>query len=191
NTMVECTPAYIGRDPLLLRELSAVTKMQIITNTGYYGAADNKFLPPHAFSETARQLSERWIKEWERGIGDTDVRPGFIKIGVMDAPLSPIHIKLIKAAAYTHLQTGLSIASHTGKAGPAFEQMEILIKEGVHPEAFIWVHAQSENNLQYHTEAARKGAWISLDGLSNSNVNSYLKMVKNLKEQGYLHKVLL
>ncbi|MEX2593340.1 MAG: phosphotriesterase [Anditalea sp.] len=191
NTFVECTPAYIGRDPLLLKELSDATGLHFITNTGYYGAADNKFLPPQAYSETADQLAERWIQEWENGIDGTGIKPGFIKTGVNNGPLSPLHIKLITAAARTHRKTGLVIASHTGPAIPAFEQLEILEREGVLPEAFIWVHAQSEKNKSLYVKAAQKGAWISLDGLNDSNIEDYLKMVKNLKEQGLLHKTLL
>src|SRR5213083_3790444 len=37
RTLVECTPAYIGRDPLLLKRLSHASGVNIITNTGYYG----------------------------------------------------------------------------------------------------------------------------------------------------------
>jgi phosphotriesterase-related protein len=191
QTFVECTPAYIGRDPLLLRELSQSTEINFITNTGYYGAADNKFLPAHAHSESAEQLAERWVVEWEKGINGTDVRPGFIKIGVQDGPLSNLHVKLITAAAKAHQQTGLTIASHTGSAVPAFEQLEVLEREGVSAKAFIWVHAQSESDYDLHVEAARKGAWISLDGLNDSNVEAYLKMIVNLKQQGFLHKTLV
>lgn len=191
KTLIECTPAYIGRDPILLKELAEVSGIQLITNTGYYGASNNKFLPPHAFSETAEQLSERWIREWENGIGDSGVRPGFIKTGVNDGSLSPLHVKLITAAARTHLKTGLTIASHTGKAIPAFEQLEILEKEGVPPEAFIWVHAQSEKDHKQHLKAAQKGAWVSLDGLDDSNMMDYLQMLVNLKKHGFLHKTLL
>src|SRR5690606_24758104 len=36
QTFVECTPSYIGRDPLLLKELSQSTEINFITNTGYY-----------------------------------------------------------------------------------------------------------------------------------------------------------
>lgn len=191
QTFVECTPAYIGRDPLLLRELSQFTEINMITNTGYYGAADNKFLPAHAYRESAEQLAERWVMEWENGINGTDVRPGFIKIGVQDGPLSELHVKLVTAAAKAHLQTGLTIASHTGSAVPAFEQLEVLEKEGISAKAFIWVHAQSESNYDLHVEAARKGAWVSLDGLNDSNAEAYLKMVVNLKRQGFLHKTLV
>jgi phosphotriesterase-related protein len=191
KTMFECTPAYIGRDPQLLKKLSLATQIHLITNTGYYGAADNKFLPAHAYTESAEQLSDRWVQEWEKGIEGTGIRPGFIKTGVNDSVLSPLHVKLITAAAKTHLKTGLTIASHTGPAIPALEQLEVLDKEGILADAFIWVHAQSEKNHNYHVEAARKGAWISLDGLSDSNMEIYLAMVKNLKEKGFLHKVLL
>jgi phosphotriesterase-related protein len=191
KTIIECTPAFIGRDPQLLKKLSLATHIHLITNTGYYGAADNKFLPEHAFTETAEQLSERWVREWEDGIDGSGIRPGFIKTGVSEGGLSDLHAKLIRAAGMAHLQTGLTIASHTGTAVPAFEQLEILEQQGVSAEAFVWVHAQSEKDLQNHVKAAQKGAWVSLDGLNDSNLDDYLIMVRNLKEKGFLHKVLL
>jgi len=191
KTLVECTPAYIGRDPLLLKKLSESSDVQIITNTGYYGASDDKFLPDHAYSESADQLAERWTREAKEGIDGTGIRPGFIKTGVNGGSLSELHAKLITAAAKTHLETGLVIASHTGPAVPAFEQLEILEKEGVHASAFIWVHAQGEPDLDMHVKAARKGAWISMDGLDNSNVEQYVQMLENFREHGFLHQTLL
>lgn len=191
TTLVECTPAYIGRDPLLLKKLSESSGVQIITNTGYYGASDNKYIPEHAYVESADQLAERWIKEAEEGIDGTGIRPGFIKTGVNGGSLSELHAKLITAAAKTHLETGLVIASHTGPAVPAFEQMAILEKEGVHASAFIWVHAQGESDLEMHVKAARKGAWVSLDGLDDSNVEQYAQMLENLRDHGFLHQTLL
>lgn len=188
---VECTPAFLGRDPLILKRLSDSTGLTIITNTGYYGARNNKFIPRYAFEETAGQLAKRWITEWEEGIDGTGIKPGFIKIGVDNGILSEMHQKLIAAAALTHLKTGLVIASHTGPAIPAFEQIEILKKEGVSPEAFIWVHAQSEKDLSNHIKAALSGAWISLDGLNDKNLQDYLKMINNLKNSNLLNKVLL
>ena len=191
QTLVECTPAYLGRDPRLLKRISEKSGVQIITNTGYYGASDNKHLPSQAYSETADQLAARWIKEAKGGIDGTGIRPGFIKTSVNSGPLSKLHAKLITAAARTHLQTGLVIASHTGPAVPAFEQLEILEKEGVDASAFIWVHAQGESDLDRHVQAAKKGAWISVDGLDDSNVGEYLKMLENLKSHSLLHRALL
>ncbi|HLN55903.1 MAG TPA: hypothetical protein VK207_07910 [Bacteroidales bacterium] len=190
-TFVECTPAYIGRDPVLLKMLSVESGLKILTNTGYYGASDNKFIPGHAWKESPDELSARWINEWKRGIEGTGVKPGFIKIGVMSGDLSNLHRNLVTAAARTHLATGLTIASHTGQAIPAFAQMGVLCSEGVSPEAFIWVHAQSEKNLSSHVMAAQCGAWVSFDGISDDNTDQYVKMIRNMKENNCLDHVLL
>ena len=37
KTFFDCTPAYIGRDPRVLRHLAEATGLHIVTNTGYYG----------------------------------------------------------------------------------------------------------------------------------------------------------
>jgi len=110
DTLVDCTPAYIGRDAGLLRRLSQASGLQMVTNTGLYGAAQNKYVPRFAYTETAQQLAARWVKEFEDGIPPSGVRPGIIKIGVNSGPLSEIDAKLVKAAAITHQQTGLTIA---------------------------------------------------------------------------------
>lgn len=191
HTLVDCTPNYLGRDVALLKQLSEKSGLLIVTNTGYYGGSDNKFLPRHTFDETAEQLSLRWIREWQEGIDGTAIRPGFMKISVNPSHLSDVSLKLIHAAALTHLRTGLTIASHTGPAIPAFEQIEVLKAKGVDPAAFIWVHAQNElDNLQY-VKAARAGAWVSLDGLREDNMPEYLKKLVDLKKENCLHRVLL
>jgi len=59
DTLVDCTPAYIGRDAGLLRRLSQASGLQIVTNTGLYGAAQNKYVPRFAYAETAQQLAAR------------------------------------------------------------------------------------------------------------------------------------
>ncbi len=191
DTLVDCTPTYLGRDVRLLQELAVDSEIQILTNTGYYGARDNQHLPPHAFEESADELAARWVKEFEEGIDGTAVRPGFMKIGVNSGELSDMHQKLITAAARTHKQTGLTIASHTGPAVPAFQQLEILQQEGVQADAFIWVHAQNEQNWEKHVEAAHRGAWVSLDGVQQDRIAQYVAMLTNLRKADLLHRTLI
>ena len=188
---IECTPSYLGKDPELLQRLSNASGMHFITNTGYYGVGNNRFLPPYAFTDTADELAKRWIAEWENGIGTTGVKPGFIKIGVDAGALSEMHQKLITAAAKAHLATGLVIMSHTGPSVPAFEQIVILQKEGVSPEAFIWTHAQSDSDLDTHVRAAKLGTWVALDGIGDQNIEEYLLMIQNMKDNKLLHRVLI
>ena len=100
-TLVECTPAYLGRDVTLLKRLSEASGLHILSNTGYYGAAKDKHLPRFAFTESAEQLAARWTREFEQGIDGTSIKPAFMKIGVDEAPLSDVDRKLVRAAAIT------------------------------------------------------------------------------------------
>ena len=191
NTFVDCTPNYLGRDVALLRKLGKEAGINIITNTGYYGGSDHKFLPEHAFTESPSQLANRWFAEWENGIDGTGIKPGFIKISVNPGKLSDVSRKLIEAASITHKRTGLTIASHTGAFIPALEQVQLLEEQGVLPEAFIWVHAQTEKDMSLHERIARLGAWVSLDGLNDNNVVSYADMLTVMRRRDCLHRTLV
>jgi phosphotriesterase-related protein len=188
---VECTPAYLGRDPQLLARLARATDLHILTNTGYYGAAKDQYVPRHAFDESAGQLADRWVKEWEGGIEGTGVRPGFIKTGVDAGPLSAIDRKLVQAAARTHARTGLTIASHTGDTRAALEQLKVVVSEGIRPDAFIWVHAQNDWAPQSRVDAARKGAWVEIDNVSEKTAAECASRVSTLKQAGLLHRLLV
>jgi phosphotriesterase-related protein len=191
RTLVECTPAYLGRNPRLLKRLSEASGVHILTNTGYYGAAQDKFVPDHAYRETAEQLAARWIQEWERGIDDTGIKPAFMKIGVDSGALSEIDAKLVQAAALTHRATGLPIASHTGDGVAVIEELDVLARARVPPSAFIWVHAQSERSETFHVAAAKRGAWVEFDGISPANVTRHVALVRRMKAEGLLERVLV
>lgn len=193
SLLIECTPRYIGRDVRLLKLLSDKSGVHIMTNTGYYAAVSQKYLPKHAFDESANQLSVRFLKEWTEGIDQTGIRPGFIKLGVDKGPLKEVEKKLIKAGAITHLQSGLKIAIHTGDAAAAKEELSILTEGGVAPEAFIWVHAQNDQTGDTQVELAKRGCWISLDGInaSDASIQRYSNFLLKLKENNLLDKVLI
>lgn len=188
---VDATPQYLGRDVLLLKEISEMTGVRIITNTGLYGVNNNKYIPQYAYKMTAEELADTWINEYEHGIDETTIKPGFIKIGVDSADsLHLMHQKLVRAAAITHLKTGLTIASHTGRANGLWPQLNILKENGVSPESFIWVHAQSEENYDYLLKAAEMGCWISFDGLG-WELEKHIEKILFAKRNGFLDRVLI
>lgn len=191
ETLVECTPAWLGRDPLLLRRLSEESGLRLVTNTGYYGAANDKFVPAHAYAETPDQLAARWTAEARDGIEGTGIRPGFLKIGVDRGLLSPIDRKLITAAARCHLATGLTIAVHTGDGPAAFDILETLRAEGVAPSAYVWVHAQNEKDRSLHLQAAEAGAFVELDGVSPETLGEHVEAVAALVRQGHQGRLLV
>ncbi|ERM84359.1 hypothetical protein P872_15045 [Rhodonellum psychrophilum GCM71 = DSM 17998] len=191
ETIMECTPAYLGRDPELLKKLSELSGLNILTNTGYYGAVGGKYLPQHAYSETAKELSKRWIMEFENGIEQTGIKPAFIKISVNDtSELSEMDQKLVKAAALTHLRTGMAIVSHTGSWQTASAQIAILKAEGVDLSAFVWVHAQAEQDFGKYLEAGKSKVWISLDGVV-WDLDGHLERLVFAKENDLLNQILI
>jgi phosphotriesterase-related protein len=190
KSLFECTPAFLGRDPGLLVRLSEATGLNLITNTGFYGARQNKFIPRYAQVEIPQQLATRWIGEFRDGIDRTGVRPGFIKSGIdVDPTLSAIHRSLMAAAALTHAATGLTIAVHTGR-GPGLSVLDVLRDHRVAPSAFVWVHAQGARDDDIFS-AADRGAWLSFDGLNTSSITRHLQLCLQMKKRGHVKRVLL
>lgn len=191
---VDCTPAFIGRDPRVLRQLAQETGMHILTNTGYYGGAGDRFLPPHAFMETPQQLAERWVREWEQGIEDTGVRPGHIKIGVDEATGSPpslsaVDAKLVDAAAIASRRTGLAVTCHTGGATAGYQAAERFVRAGANPARFIVAHSDG-HGTETNRRVAELGCWVSLDGHGYRALEEHLATLEPLLER-HAHRLLL
>lgn len=191
RTLVECTPAYLGRDPLLLRRLSEATNVHLLTNTGYYGAVKDKYVPAHGFTESAEALAKRWIREHAEGIDGTGVRPAFMKISVDAGPLSALDAKIVRAATITHKETGLAIHSHTSDDQAGVAQLDLIEKERVPLAAFVWVHAQGTKDPAILVQAAERGAWIELDGISPNSIVRHVELVERLIARGHLERVLV
>ena len=191
RTFVDATAVGVGRDATLLRRLSQESGLHILMATGNYAAMQYKQLPPYVFTDSAAALAGRWTREWDSGIEGGSVRPGFIKLGFNGGALSPVEQKLIRAGAISHRVTGLTIGAHTGPAVAAFEELGILGEERIDPSAWIWIHAQAELDLARHAEAARRGAWISFDGVRTETLDAHVAMVVNLRDQGLLAHALV
>lgn len=184
---IDCTPAYIGRDPRILKRLARETGLHIVTNTGYYGGAGDKFVPRHAYDESADQLADRWVREWEDGIEDTGVKPGFIKIGVDEATgnpprLSDIDAKIVRASARASRRTGLAVTCHTG-GGPAGLAATILFgEEKADPARFIVAHSDGHGS-DINLKVAERGAWVSYDAIGSQPLQVHLKLVPLMIEK--------
>lgn len=192
QTFVECTPRYLGRDVQLLRDLADSTGLHFITNTGYYGAMENKFIPAKVMNMSAPEIAKFWIDEAQNGIDGTGIFPGFIKIAVDRKPLSDFH-RTLPRRGLTHKATGLTIMSHTGPSTGAFQQLEILKEEGVAPEAFIWTHAHNEKDSMRHVRAAQMGAWVAFDAFRGGEQQTaeFVHFILNMKQHNCLHRLLL
>jgi phosphotriesterase-related protein len=185
----ECTPNFVGRDPVLLARLQEASGIELWTNTGLYAARNFIFLPDYAHRENAKQLARRWVREARGGV--EGMTPRFIKIGVDRGPLPALSRKIVTAAALTSRETGLPICSHTGDGLAALEQLEILTRNKVPPSKFIWVHAQNERDFAVHEKLARAGAWVEFDGISPQGLDWHLRCVQTLAGKGLANRTLI
>ncbi len=186
---LDCTPNYLGRDPELLARLSGAAGIEIWTNTGIYGAADRKGVPAFARTESAAQLAKRFIAEARNGIGG--LKPRFIKTGVATAPLDELDRKLARAAAIASRETGLTVASHTGRGLAALEQLDIFASEKVSPAKLVWVHAQNEKDHAIHEKVARAGAWVEFDAFREGHSDWQRECVRWMAAHNLLGKTLI
>ncbi len=85
----------------------------------------------------------------------------------------------------------LTIAAHSGDGEAAMEALELLRKEGLDGSAFIWVHANAEDDRRLHVRASEAGAWVEFDGIGPTEIDRHVDLVRSMKEAGQLGRVLL
>lgn len=190
RALVDCGPEYLGRDPYILKELSQLSSMHIITNTGFY---QGPYLPSFVYEISVEELADIWIKEAEEGIGESGVKPGFIKIALSNSNrrILPIQQKILSAAIRTSKQTGLTIQAHTIGGLTILHALEIIQENDFDPSKFIWVHADSELDLAYHERAVKAGMWIEMDSIGARAYLEHYGIIKNLIDRGLEDKILI
>ncbi len=191
KTIFDCTTAYFGRNVKLLRKISDASGIEIITNTGYYAGANDRYVPEAAYVSSIEEIAQVWIDEFEKGIDDTGIKPGFIKLA-FDKGVSEIDSKLFTAGILTHLSTGLTMAVHTeNNLEAATKMLQLLDQYDVDPAVWVWVHASKVEDVDFLVETAKKGVWLSLDKLKAPETEDYVARLSLLRERGVLKKVLL
>lgn len=187
RTFIDCTPNFLGRDVEIYRQLSEKSGLHIITNTGLY---NNQYCPRYAQEQLSGVIAAGWIQEFASGIGDSGIKPGFIKTAVNLQP-DAIDLKLIEAAALTHRATGLTIATHTCTADAAEQVIRVLDRFQVDLSRWIFVHAHQEADVERLLELAAVGVWIELDGLGFGGDEDHASKLLTLLDHGYADQVLL
>lgn len=191
SSFFDCTPKYIGRDVEVLYRLSEESGINVITNTGYYGAANDKFIPKFVYDLKEKDIAKLWVDEWREGIEGTTIKPGFIKTGVDPFKLSEVDKKLIAASAITHLETGLTIACHTGEGTCALEVLNTVKEYGVSPTALVIVHADSIEDKEIIFRLAEEGCWIEYDSIGSKPLEFHLRLIIDTIKKGFLSQLLL
>jgi len=190
TALVECSTMGVGRNVEVLQSLADITPIHIIAPTGVYRDA---YIPASLRETSEHALTDLWIHELTKGIEQTTLCAGFIKLAMSDDGPTALEIRNLKAAVRASLETGAVIASHTIGGKVARKEMDVLEKAGLDLRRFIWVHAQTEPDLSILLEAARRGAYLELDsvGAPYQSQKELLALALGLIEAGFVEQLLL
>ncbi len=199
RTIVEVTPSHMSRDPLVLRQISERSGVQVVMGGGYYLAASH---PAGTADRTVEALTAELVDEWRNGVGDTGIRPGiFGEIGTGD-PLRPEEVRVLRAVAWAHLETGLPISVHLHPWGfEGAKVLDVLVSEGVEPCRVILGHMNTAiYDDPYQVELLERGANLAYDlmGFDHSLIGlgkyppsdfEVVRVLAGLAERGYLDRL--
>ena len=196
ETIVDVTPADVGRDVRLLEEVSRKSGVHIVCCTGHW-------LYPSLSMEarTVEELTDFFVLEIERGIEGTDIKAGVIKVATDQEGITPFLEKALRAAARASKATGIPVTTHTYAVGRGGEkQAEIFEAEGLDSANVCLGHCDESNDLDYLTGLARRGYTVGMDHLTRgaspaqAQVLSWqqrAECVANLIEAGFAERIFL
>jgi phosphotriesterase-related protein len=160
GAIVEMTTVDYGRDVGALADVSLRTGVHVIAATGFNR---DVYCADWCAGADPEALAREQIGEIVDGVGRASVRPGVVKFATGVDAASPAELVALRAAAITHRETGTPIFTHTEAGGFAFEQLELLGREGVAPSGVTLGHLDRRPDVGLHVALARAGAFLSFD----------------------------
>lgn len=188
SALVECTPEGVGRRVDLVAAVSRAAGLPVVVPTGIYR---EPWVPGWAHAASEEQLRFWMLGELEGFIGGTGVQAGWVKLSAGDDGLTSVETKILRAAARAARSAGAAIGSHTIRGRVVGDQLDILEECGFPAARFICIHAQAEPDFELNLNAARRGAWISYDGIGGGEDEPYLVRIKAIIAAGFGGQVIL
>lgn len=161
HTFVDPCPIELGRDATLIKEISERSGMQIVCTTGFY--YEEMGLPSYWRARSVDEIAALYISEITKGIGDTGVKAGAIKVSTGAPSITAQEAKFVSAACIAHKATGVPIITHTtrGCAGP--EQQQLFAQAGVALHRCLIGHSCCNPDPAYHRRIVDAGSYIGFD----------------------------
>jgi phosphotriesterase-related protein len=161
HTVVQWTPAGMGRRLDALPELSRRTGVTIVAATGLHQA---QHYDPEWLRKSLPRLEELFVADI------TERRAGLIKVAGGFHGLDPHAVHTMTAAARAHHATGVPVSVHLELGTAALDVLDLLCdKLEVPPHRVILGHLNRFPDRWVQHRAAEAGAFLAFDGPSRAN----------------------
>lgn len=161
QALIDLTVDGIGPNASALRRLASRTGLHIVAGVGIYRAVAH---PVWVRAAGVADIVDHFVRRLQVGFDGTNVRGGVLgEIGT-SSPLHPDEIKVLRAAAQAHRETGVPINVHPAiwhREGPRI--LDILAADGVDLRRVALSHMDELLDYDYHCSLAVRGAWLSFD----------------------------
>lgn len=187
ETIVDATTLDLGRDVELLATAAEKTGVNIIACTGWW-----LDVPRFFAGVEPDQLARVFVREIEKGIGDTDIRAGILKSASDVAGVTPEEEVVLRAVARAHLETGVPIMLHSYSPGQVGrQQLAIMSEEGVNPGRIKMDHSNDTTDVEYLTWLVEQGCYLGLDRYPGRNTSSAARTrtLKALIDAGFAERL--
>lgn len=199
QTFVDVTPYGIGRDVRFLKRLSDKTGLHVVAACGFYTADAH---PERVSGMTVEELADEMVEELTKGIDGTDFKAGIIgEIGT-SMVIHEDEIKVLKAAALAHTQTGAPVMVHLcpwTKHG--IRVIDILESHGVSPQHICICHTDVLLDVKDMQAILKRGVYLEFDnfGKEFTTGSAYgrfpsdaerMEVFYQLIEAGYVNQLL-
>ena len=190
DSIVDCSPFNLGRDVLLLRDVSERTGINIIATTGVY-MDESGWL--NLISE--ENLLKYILREIQDGTQGTQIRCGAIKCATDRFGFTPINRKTLRACARAAIETDLPIITHCRPENTrqGLFQQDIFEELGVDLNHVLIGHFREGDPLDYAENVMRRGSYIGIDQM---NFNAHhlafnLDTIVELIRRGWTERLML
>lgn len=166
SSLLDPCPNDLGRDVELAAEVAQQTGFQIILATGLYKQSEGGVPYWHFrsnFGSQVESMAELFIDELTRGIGDSGIKAGIIKVATGVGEITEYEKTILLAAARASVETGAPITTHTDEGSLGDQQQAILTEAGVPAHRIIIGHSCGTDDHAYHLSLARGGSYLGFD----------------------------
>jgi len=160
DLFIDWTNLGVGRNVLLLRDISRQAGMNIVCATGIY----KSLVPPQFERSSVDEIAAHFYDELAAGIDGTPVRAGWIKIATTESGPTPTDRRIHRAAARAGKKAGATISLHSPFTDATLAVVKTLEREGFDLRRFVWGHAQP-SSVDDHKALAARGAMVQYDAI--------------------------
>ncbi len=187
DTVIDGTPLDLGRDIDVIREVSERSGINVIVSSGMFTTEEHfmtRWKP--------EKLAAFFIDECERGIVNTNVKPGMLKCATGSAGMTDSCKFKLDVMSIVQRETGLPLFAHNfHDKKTAYGQLELFERNGVNFDKLIIGHCSDSRDIEYLTDIAKSGCFIGFDKIFATEYPIQARILVELLERGYEDKILL